>query len=321
MNLQEDWFATYREARGTRAERYRTCTTVGHNAMLMEQYPAFRRLLSDLEHETSARLSEPGATAADDPVTIPVIVHVVWSTDEQNIAEDQIASQIDRLNADYAATNPDKATIPDCWKGMPIDSGIRFRLADRDPQGEVHTGIERIRSEVAEFSTNDGVKKAATGGADAWPADRYLNLWVCNLGGGILGYAQFPGGPPETDGVVIGYHCFGAGGTAAPPYDLGRTATHEVGHWLNLRHIWGDTEDCTGSDLVADTPTQRLPNYNVPTYPSVSCGNAPNGDMFMNYMDYVDDIAMVMFTPGQVARMKATLGSIRAALATSNGFA
>jgi hypothetical protein len=155
------------------------------------------------------------------------------------------------------------------------------------------------------------VKKKAQGGADAWPSDRYLNVWVCNLADGLLGYAQFPGGPPTTDGVVILYTAFGTSGAAAAPFNLGRTATHEIGHWLNLRHIWGDRSDCGGTDFATDTPNQQLPNTGKPTFPHVSCNNGPNGDMFMNYMDYVDDNAMFMFTPAQVLRMNATLAGPR----------
>ncbi|HKG22285.1 MAG TPA: zinc metalloprotease, partial [Blastocatellia bacterium] len=151
-------------------------------------------------------------------------------------------------------------------------------------------------------------------GKAPWPTDRYLNLWVCNLGGGLLGYAQFPGGPAETDGVVITHRGFGTNGTAQAPFNLGRTATHEVGHFLNLRHIWGDTEDCSGTDFVADTPNAAGPNFAKPIFPKVSCRNGPNGDMFMNYMDYTDDDSMFMFTAQQVARMHATLEGFRNAL-------
>ena len=141
---------------------------------------------------------------------------------------------------------------------------------------------------------------------------------MCQLGGGLLGYAQFPGGPAATDGVVILHSGFGTSGTAAAPFNLGRTATHEIGHWLNLRHIWGDDgTGCSGSDFVADTPNQGGPNYGTPTFPKVSCGNAPNGDMFMNYMDYVDDAAMVMFTAGQVTRMQASLDGLRSSIGTT----
>src|SRR5439155_11449829 len=162
---------------------------------------------------------------------------------------------------------------------------------------------------------DDAVKSKAKGGASPWPTDRYLNLWVCTLADGLLGYAQFPGGPPKTDGVVILNTAFGTTGTAAKPFDKGRTATHEVGHWLNLRHIWGDTEDCSGSDGVGDTPNAAGPNYGKPKFPHVTCGNGPSGDMFMNYMDYVDDVAMFLFTTQQVARMHAALAGPRNSVA------
>jgi hypothetical protein len=138
---------------------------------------------------------------------------------------------------------------------------------------------------------------------------------VCNLSDGLLGYAQFPGGPSKTDGVVILYTAFGTKGVAAAPFNLGRTATHEIGHWLNLRHIWGDRTDCTGSDGVSDTPRAQMPNTGRPTFPRISCDNGPNGDMFMNYMDYVDDAAMFMFTSGQATRMNACLAGSRKELA------
>lgn len=320
MPLQDDWLASYAEATtyGEEPPR-RTCTTTAINQLLMEQHPVFRLLLSDLERETRARLSEAFSFDADTPVTIPVVVHVVWNTPEQNISDAQVISQIDVLNADFSASNADRGSIPPVWAGLSADTGVRFRLATRAPDGTAHGGIVRVETRASSFGTDDGMKSDTSGGSSAWPADQYLNLWVCNLGGGVLGYAQFPGGPPATDGVVIGYRWFGTTGAATAPFNLGRTATHEVGHWLNLRHIWGDTEDCSGSDFVEDTPSQRLPNYNVPAYPSISCGNGPAGDMFINYMDYVDDIAMVMFTLGQAVRMQATLSSIRSNLAASPG--
>lgn len=317
MALQDDWLNSYGAIAFADEGPRRTCLTVSHNQAVMERFPVFRALLSELERETGRVLSEPAPFAADEPVTIPVVVHVLWNEDEQNIPDAQIASQIETLNADFAARNPDRAGIPAVWRGLSVDSGIQFELARRDPAGNPHTGINRVKTGRSGFGTDDGAKSNADGGTDAWPAQDYLNIWVCNLEGGVLGYAQFPGGPPVTDGVVIGHRFFGSGGSARAPFDNGRTATHEVGHWLNLRHIWGDTEDCSGSDHVADTPGQRLPNYGRPTFPSVSCGNGPSGDMFMNYMDYVDDTAMFMFTSGQVARMKATLATMRAGLAAS----
>jgi hypothetical protein len=137
---------------------------------------------------------------------------------------------------------------------------------------------------------------------------------VCALTGGLLGYAQFPGGPLATDGVVINFQAFGTSGTAQAPFNKGRTATHEVGHYFNLRHIWGDTPDCSGSDMVADTPNCAGPNFGRPGFPTITCNNGPNGDMFMNYMDYTDDAAMFMFTTQQVVRMRTTLETVRRGL-------
>ena len=179
------------------------------------------------------------------------------------------------------------------------DANIEFFLTEEFPS------IQRTETEKTRFGFNDSVKFADEGGADVIEPDRILNMWVCNLPG-LLGYAQFPGGQPVTDGVVINYQAFGATGTAQAPFNLGRTATHEVGHWLNLRHIWGDTQDCSGTDFVDDTPKAQLPNYGTPAFPHSSCNNAPDGDMFVNYMDYVDDEGMFMFTDGQVEQMAAT---------------
>jgi hypothetical protein len=236
---------------------------------------------------------------------------VVHTKPQENLDKTQVQSQITALNADFRAKNPDVAQVPDAWKGLVADSRIRFKLATTDPDGAKTDGIVRVQTDRTSFGPGDDVKKAGTGGSTAWPTDAYLNIWVCTLGGGLLGYAQFPGGPKATDGVVVLNTAFGTEGTATAPFDKGRTLTHEVGHWLNLRHIWGDTLDCSGGDRVADTPNCEGPNYGKPTYPVVSCSNGPNGDMFMNYMDYVDDAAMFMFTAGQVARMNACLAGPR----------
>ncbi|GFE71909.1 zinc metalloprotease [Chroococcus sp. FPU101] len=254
-------------------------------------------------------------------ITIPVVVHVVFNISAENISDAQIESQIRILNEDYRMTNADINLVPDPFKPFKADTYIQFKLAVRDPEGRPTTGITRTRTSQGSFSFTDEVKFDSTGGKDAWPADQYLNIWVCNLSGGLLGYAQFPGGEPETDGVVILYTAFGDIGTAASPGNLfnkGRTTTHEVGHWLNLRHIWGDDFGaCTGSDDVDDTPNQANSNIGKPQFPRITCGNSPNGDMFMNYMDYVDDDSMFMFTIGQVARMRAILDGPRNSLKTS----
>lgn len=289
----------------------RQCGTMQAHYRLLEEDPNFRSKQVSLEQAVAKRLAIGGAATKAILVKIQVVCHVVYNTTAENISLAQIKSQIKVLNKDFRAKNPDKSKVPAVWKGLVADAKIEFVLASKDPLGKKTNGVTRTKTERASFGTNDSVKRTDAGGRDAWPADKYLNVWVCQLRGGLLGYAQFPGGDPATDGVVVTHTAFGTTGTATAPFDLGRTTTHEVGHWLNLRHIWGDTEDCGGSDFVADTPNAQGPNTGTPSFPRVSCNNGPNGDMFMNYMDYVDDVAMFMFTPQQVERMTATLESER----------
>jgi len=291
--------------------KQRNCGTMAVHQKLLERHPEYRIALGNLEMATAARLAAGAVAIPAQQVMIPVVVHVVFNTKADNVSLAQIKSQIAALNRDYSAANKDKANVPAPWKGLVTDTKIRFALATKDPNGKPTNGITRSSTKSTSFSDNDEVKSKATGGADPWPSNKYLNLWVCTLADSLLGYAQFPGGPPATDGVVILNTAFGTTGSATAPFNLGRSATHEVGHWLNLHHIWGDTSDCSGSDFVADTPGAQHPNFGKPTFPHVSCHNGPNGDMFVNYMDYVDDDTMVMFTAGQTVRMHATLSGPR----------
>ena len=284
----------------------RSCGAMAVHMSLLEQFPAFRARQFQLEQETARRRTREVNLAKLKLATIKVIVHVVHRVPAENISLAQIKSQFKVLNRDYAATNPDRAGVPAPWKGLVTDWRVRFKLAK----------VTRTPTTKTSFTWDDGVKKTSTGGIPPEQPDKYLNLWVGALGGGLLGYAQFPGGPASTDGVVINYRAFGTSGTAQAPFNKGRTATHEIGHYLNLRHIWGDTEDCSGSDNVADTPNCAGPNYGAPTFPTITCNNGPNGDMFMNYMDYVDDAAMFMFTAQQVLRMRAAVEGPRASLVT-----
>jgi hypothetical protein len=161
---------------------------------------------------------------------------------------------------------------------------------------------------------NDLIKHDEFGKA-AWPRDDYLNIWVCTIEGGLPEFSSFPGEAASTDGVVINITHFGTTGTVRAPFDKGRSTVHAVGHYLNLLHIWGDDAGgCFGSDNVADTPNQGGPNSIKPTFPNISCGNGPHGDLFMNFMDYVDDEAMYMFSKGQVVRMHDTLAGPRRSL-------
>jgi hypothetical protein len=272
--------------------------------MLLEKFPSFRASQMRLEGATSKRREAPDDPKKAKIVTIKTVVNVVFNTDDQNISTAQINSQIAAMNKDFRATNPDRSTTPDPWRGLVSDTRIQFKLVK----------VTRTRTSQTSFTHDDGVKRSSGGGIAPFTPKTHLNLWVCALSGGLLGYAQFPGGPVATDGVVINYRAFGTMGTAQAPFNRGRTAVHEVGHYLNLRHIWGDTPDCTGSDMVADTPNCAGPNFGTPNFPVVTCNNGPNGDMFMNFMDYVDDQVMVMFTMQQVVRMRAALETARSGL-------
>ena len=224
---------------------------------------------------------------------------------------------MDVLNEDFGGYNSDHTKVPPFFKGVKAgETNIRFQLATRDPSGAATTGIRRISTTVTSWSTNNAIKYTSMGGDNAWPAASYLNIWVGNLGSGLLGYAQFPGGAAATDGVVILYSAFGRVSPISS-YNYGRTATHEIGHWLNLRHITGDAS--CGNDQVADTPPQTTLNFGCPSCHAFTCSNQPTGDMFMNYMDYTDDKCMYMFSAGQDARMTACLNSTRASLQTSLG--
>ncbi len=301
----------------------RSCGTSEVNERLMRSVEGYAEARAEIENRT-ARVLDAGVALRTGCTQIPVVVHVVYRNAAENVSAAQIDSQIAVLNADFRATNADKSSTPPVFQPLIGDARVTFKLATTDPSGNPTDGITRTSTTTTPFSSaSDNVKSAATGGADPWPSDKYLNLWVCgNLRSGtnqaLLGYAQFPGGPAATDGVVIVHTGFGSTGTAAAPYDLGRSATHEIGHWLNLRHIWGDDGNgCSGSDFVADTPNQAGPNYGAPAFPHPSCSNGPNGDLFMNYMDYTDDRAMFMFTPGQVSRMQAALDGPRSSIGVS----
>ena len=279
--------------------------------------PARGQRMAAIEEQTRRYLAQPAFAqrAAGVIVTIPVVFHVLYNTAAQNVPQSQIDAQLKVLNDDFARLNADAGNVPGIYAGVAAATNVRFVLAKRTPTGAPTTGVIRKSTKTRSFSSNDAIKSSARGGSDAWPAGQYLNFWLGNLGNGLLGYAQFPGGAAATDGVVCLFSSV-PGGTATN-YNGGRTATHEVGHWLNLRHIWGDAT--CGNDLVSDTPTQSTSNGGCPVFPKITCSN--QGDMSMNYMDYTYDQCMNMFTAGQSGRMDAlfTTGGARASLITSTG--
>ncbi|MEP7165967.1 MAG: M43 family zinc metalloprotease [Ferruginibacter sp.] len=251
-------------------------------------------------------------TIPNEIISIPVVVHLLYKTSEQNITDDQIRSQIDVINRDFRRLNEDAANTPAAFRTAAADTRIMFCLAQVDPTGHSTKGIVRKYTNNDFFLGDDGMKYSAAGGDNAWDSKKYLNIWVCTLFGRSLGYATIPGGPADLDGVVINYDVFGKTGFLRPPYDKGRTATHEIGHWLGLKHLWGDT-NC-GSDDVDDTPGQLSYNFHCPSFPHVtSCSPNSNGDMFMNFMDFTDDACMNMFSKGQKIKMRSmfALGASR----------
>lgn len=284
--------------------------------------PGYKEQLQKID-EFTAEFVKNNPSGTRTAVTIPVVVHVVYNVTAENISDALVNSQIQVLNEDFRRLNADANETPAAWLGVAADCEINFCLAARDPSGNATNGITRTSTTKTSFSDiGNPVKFASSGGHDIWDRTKYLNIWVCDLSGGLLGYAQFPGGPANTDGVVIDYKYTGLCSNCAP-YQYGRSATHEVGHWLNLYHIWGDDgTSCNGSDQVADTPNQADETYQCPL-PTIriSCTNGPNGDMYSNYMDYTDDGCMNLFTAGQKTRIQSLfgVGGSRASLLTSDG--
>ena len=292
------------------ATAQRNCGSMDVLELQLEEDPKRAFMMDQIETHL-LNIENTGVREVNGVVNIPVVVHVIYNNSTENISDAQVLSQINVLNEDFRRTNPD---ADDTWS-QATDSEIEFCMATSDPLGNATSGIVRTSTSVSAFGTNDQMKFASSGGADAWPASDYLNIWVCDISGGILGYAQFPGGSATTDGIVIDYQYFGTIGTASAPFDLGRTATHEVGHWLNLRHIWGDG-GCNVDDFVSDTPASNSANYGCALGNS-ACGSV---DMVQNYMDYSDDACMNLFTLGQRNRMRALFesGGYRSSLLNSS---
>jgi hypothetical protein len=242
-------------------------------------------------------------TLSDELITIPVVVHVLYNAPDQNISTAQILSQLKSLNEDFRRKNSDAGQTPNAFSSVAADCRIEFCLAKTDPNGKPTNGIVRKSTNTIAFSMNDAIKFTAAGGDNGWDSRKYLNIWVGNMQGNAIGYATPPGGELDKDGVVIHYQVFGTTGNLRPAFNKGRTATHEIGHWLGLRHIWGD--QACGDDGIGDTPKQEYYSANCPSFPKLSnCSPDNNGDMFMNFMDYSNDACMNLFTKGQKNRIR-----------------
>ena len=308
-------------------------STIDLSAIQINDPARYQRIMQMEQQVLSYINNRQQSSTSQQVITIPVVVHVLHTGQAigagLNISDAQVQSQIDVLNEDFRRLNADRTNTPTEFQSVAADVEIEFVLACVDPDGNTSNGIVRVQTALGSFNplANDfnqngsfelneeqsiGIKFAPTG-SPAWPSNRYLNIWICKLAGSLLGYAQFPdqmATQPETDGVVIRTTSFGNTGNVNGPFDLGRTATHEVGHWLNLRHIWADQNNCNVTDLVADTPNQFTAYTGTPSHPQTSCSS---NDMFMNYMDYTDDAGMNIFTTGQTDRMRALfdIGGVR----------
>ena len=297
----------------------KTCGSEQYQAQVRQQFPQFMirngiQLPSSISEQVDFFSGDPYQT-----IVIPVVVHVLYNASVNEITDAKIQSQISILNRDFNLTDLSSLNIPNVFMRVAGKANIRFELAKVDPNGRATTGITRKKSARMLWGNDDKIKDPSYGGVAPWDADSYLNIWLGNLVPGLLGYASAPGSPANKDGVVIKTSVFGEAGGS---YSKGRTTVHEIGHWLNLQHLWGD--GTCGSDQVDDTPPQRTFNQGCPGFPKLntSCGNGDsNGEMFMNFMDFTDDACMVIFTKGQVSRMRSLFypGGARASLLQSKG--
>lgn len=289
---------------------------------LAAQRADFQASIADVAQQFLQKMAAENRSTA----TIPVVVHIVYRTLAENISDAQVQSQIAVLNADFRKKNANIGTVPPEFAPFAADVELEFCLAAVAPDGKPTNGITRratSHNQIGRALAPNGLPRvcyASLGGEDAWDATRYLNIWVANLGEDVLGYATFPGTvAPAEDGVFIDPRFFGKIGSAAQssPHHLGRTATHEIGHFFDLYHLWGeDGDECADDDGVGDTPPQAAPFEGCPTHPQQGCGG--HHAMFMNYMDYASDACMALFTHGQKARIWGALQVARPGLLTSD---
>ncbi|MBY0536494.1 MAG: T9SS type A sorting domain-containing protein [Chitinophagaceae bacterium] len=244
------------------------------------------------------------SNAALSIIKIPVVVHVLYNTDAQNISDDQIKSQIVALNQAFRHQHADTGMVQAMFKSLAADTYIEFELASTTPKGYATSGITRKKTSNATFGMDDKIKFSSQGGEDGWDSEHYLNIWVGNLVGGVNGYSSVLGGDKLKDGIVLNISAFGVGGSAASPTNKGRTAVHEVGHWLGLKHIWGDYY--CGTDEVDDTPQQSAATRGCASGTVTNtCNGVTNAIMYNNYMDLTYDACTNMFTIGQRTKMRA----------------
>jgi len=283
----------------------RACRSFEYQQQLIQKDPGLQASQNAIQNFTVLHESRISSNATGKTITIPVVVHVLYHHPAENISDSLVRSQIRILNRDFRKLNRDTVKIPEAFKALAADCGIEFQLASVDPKGRATSGIIHKYTPITKWTMDDKIKLSSEMGDDGWDPKSYLNVWVGALDQ-FLGYSSVPGDPADKDGVVISRAALG-----------GRTAVHEIGHWLGLRHLWGDA-DC-GDDGVADTPKQETYTNGCPSGIRISCNNAPYGDMYMDYMDFTNDACLVMFTKGQKQKMRALFepGGARASILSS----
>ncbi len=263
-----------------------------------------------------ARVSIDLALEMRTEMVIPVVVHIVWNTPEENLPDERVWSQIEILNRDFNAENQDVSQVPSEFSPFIAQNGIRFCLASKDPWGNPTSGIIRVKTDIDFIGMKEELYYTQRGGSDAWDTDKYFNIWVARTGDLISGFGTFPQQvSPERQGIVVHPRFFGPNNSRI--YQLGRVAVHEAGHFFGLHHIWHNNASCTVDDGIEDTPLQQRSYRGCPSHPQITCGSA---DMFMNFMDYVNDECMYFFTQGQMERMKAVIHIFRPGLLQSSTF-
>lgn len=284
-----------------------------NNAILKNNFAAIESFIAKQQNQNTTEANRIESSI----IKIPVVVHILYHTPNQKIKDAVVQNQIKILNECFRRQNADTTNTPARFKGLAADCEIEFQLATSDPKRRYTSGITSKYTPIEEWEAKDDMKYTSKLGMDAWDTKSYLNIWVCKLDN-VAGYSSVMGGPAEKDGIVLDFNAFGINENSAVT-NMGKTAVHEVGHWLSLKHLWGD--DYCGDDGIADTPKQSGYNVGCPSGVLISCGNGPNGDMYMNYMDFTNDACLNMFTLGQKARMISLFneGGVRNSLLTSRG--
>jgi hypothetical protein len=299
-----------------------SCSSYNYKQQELMNDPSLQHEVNTIENFVRQKLASLAADIAGKPqggnviIKIPVVVHILYNQPEENMSDERVYSQIRVMNENFRRLNADTVNTPNAFKSIAADCEIEFQLAFSDPLRRNTTGIIRKYTPVRLWNADDKMKFSTETGNDAWDAKNYLNIWVCNMGR-VAGYSSFPGGPAAKDGIVIAFNVFGINNKAG--YEMGKTAIHEAGHWMGLRHIWGDAY--CGNDMIDDTPSQSTFTSGCPSGIRPSCNNGVNGDMYMNYMDLTLDACTNLFTEGQKERMRASFetGGGRKSILTSYG--